>query len=502
MTAMRPNILFIFSDDHNVGGISAYEENRWQTPNIDRIADEGMRFDRTFCANSICTPSRATVFSGTHSHKNGVLQLAPWYAFDPARGAVQELLQQAGYQTGFFGKWHMASEPTGFDEWEAMTADCGQGTYYNPHFIRSAVREPVHHQGYAADIVTDLSIDWLERRDPDEPFILFSHHKSPHGPWLPRLDRYGDHYDDLAISEPATMAEDFTGRGEGTPSKDSANSLLTTTDKHHLMLTPPDDLDDETLATWKSVYEQENQDYLTRREAGTLSRAEDIRWRFQRLARNYYLTVASLDDAIGRLLDYLDDAGLRENTVVIYASDQGFYVGDFGWYDKRYIYEISMRMPFLVRWPGVTAPGTVNADLTQNIDFAQTFLEIAGLDAPPAMQGRSLVPLLQGETPANWREALYYQYYGNSWRLPSHYGVRTETHKLVRFFYGVREFWELYDLVSDPDELVNLYEDPRCAAVRQELHAMLEQLRKDYEVPESDEEIIASSCRVETPVFS
>ncbi len=496
----KPNIIFIFSDDHAIGAIGAYGEGRWKTPHIDRLAKEGMRFDRTFCANSICTPSRATVLSGQHSHKNGVLQLAPHYVFDPARGNVQELMQKGGYQTALFGKWHLISPPTGFDEWEIMTASAGQGTYYNPHMKRSGGRKDYTPQGYASDVITDLSIDWLERRDKSKPFILFSHHKAPHGDWLPNMDKYGNAYKDLLIPEPATMWETFEGRGKGSPSKVSAHTLSKTWDKGHLMIKPPGGLNQAEIKQWKSIYDEENQAYFKKRKTKTLSKKEDIRWRFQRLARNYYLTVSSLDDSIGRLLDYLDRSGLNKNTIVIYSSDQGFFVGDYGWYDKRYMYETSMRMPLIVRWPGVVKPGSVDTHLTQNLDFAQTFLDIAGVDTPDYMQGRSLLPLLKGEqATSKWRDALYYQYYGKKWSLPSHYGVRTDRYKLIRFFDKTREHWELYDLENDAEELKNEYENPEFSATRKHLHMKLDEMRKLYEVPDDTAAIMKAASRRTPP---
>jgi arylsulfatase A-like enzyme len=444
--ADRPNILYIMADDHAAHAISAYQSHINKTPNLDRIAQQGMRFDRCFCVNSICTPSRACILTGKYSHKNGV---PVFNRFDGSQPTAAKYLQAGGYYTGMIGKWHLGSDPTGFDRWTILP---GQGVYHNPAFLEPSGRRVIH--GYVTDIITDLAIDFLKHRPTDKPFFLMCHHKAPHRPWQPD-DKHFTLYDDGDIPEPATLRDDYATR------TDAAHETTMTIGKHltltDLKVAPPPGLTGDAL----------------------------LRWKYQRFIKDYLRCVASIDDNVGRLLDFLDRSGLRENTVVIYTSDQGFFLGDHGWFDKRFMYEQSIRMPFLVRWPGVTQPGSVQPAMALNVDFAPTFLEMAGLAVPADMQGHSLVPLLRGQRPATWRTSWYYRYYHDpgDHNTRAHYGVRTETHKLIYFWK--KDQWECYDLLRDPDELHNIYNDPAAAGVVAALKTELYRLKK--EVQDNDE---------------
>jgi arylsulfatase A-like enzyme len=469
----RPNILFIFADDHAAHAVGAYGSRLGATPNIDRLARDGMLFRNAFVTNSICAPSRAVILTGKHSHLNGVFTNRE--RFDSAQTTFPKLLQAAGYQTAIIGKWHLKSEPTGFDYWEVLP---GQGTYYNPDFRTADGR--VEHTGYVTDIITDKVLEWLEAgRDPERPFMLMYQHKAPHRRWAPGPEHL-TLYDETTIFEPATLFDDYSGRTSAAATQEmSIAGHLFDAD---LKLVPPPQLNDGQLARWNAAYGPKNEAF---READPTG-ADLVRWKYQRYIKDYLRTIASIDDNLGRVLDYLDGSGLAENTVVIYSSDQGFYLGDHGWYDKRWMYEESLRMPLIARWPGVVEPGSQNRELVQNLDFAQTFLEMAGVEAPPEMQGRSLLPLLEGEVPDDWRDAIYYQYfeYPAVHMVRRHYGVRTQRYKLIHY-YEIDE-WELFDLESDPDELRSLYDDPAHSATVEELKEMLRALRAHYGVPEQD----------------
>jgi arylsulfatase A-like enzyme len=470
-TDTRPNIIFVFADDHASQAISAYGSVVNQTPQIDRLAQGGMRFDNCLVTNSICGPSRAAILTGKYSHKNGFYTNRD--TFDGGQQTFVKLLRGADYQTAIFGKWHLKSEPTGFDEWHVLV---GQGLYYNPRMIDNG--EPVRHQGYATDIITDLTLDWLKtERDPDRPFALMFQHKAPHRPWRPGPDHL-TMYDDQEIPEPQTLFDDYKGRG--TAARMQEMTIAKDLNDNDLKLNTPKGMTDEQLAAWQAAYEPKNKAF---REAN-LTGDDLVRWKYQRYMKDYLRCVASIDDNLGRLLDYLDDSGLADNTVVVYSSDQGWYLGEHGWYDKRWMYEPSLKAPLIVRWPGVVKPGSVSKAVVSNLDFAQTFLDIAGVDQPDDMQGASLVPLLQGKSPEDWRTSFYYHYYEypGSHSVRRHYGVRTERHKLI-YFYNLKE-WELYDLQADPDELRSVYDDPAYADIQAALHVELDRLRELYAVGE------------------
>jgi len=468
--ASRPNILFIFTDDHAAHAMSCYGSKINRTPHLDRIAREGMRFDRCYCTNSLCGPSRAVILTGKHSHINGFRKNGD--RFDGSQQTAPKLLQQAGYQTALIGKWHLDSAPTGFDYYEILI---GQGPYYNPPMIRNGER--VKHVGYTTEIITDLTLDYLKNRNPDKPFFVMYQHKAPHRPWEP-APKYFTLYDDVEIPEPATLFDDYSGRG--TPARSQEMEIARHLNQRDLKLVPPPNLTPEQLEVWNAAYEPKNKAF---REAN-LQGKELVRWKYQRYIKDYLRSIAAVDDNVGRVLDYLDEAGLADNTVVIYASDQGFYLGEHGWFDKRFMYEESYRMPFLVRWPGEVKPGSTNTDLVSNLDFASTFLDIAGVEIPEDLQGESLVPILKGRTPADWRKSLYYHYYEYPavHMVHQHNGVRTDRYKLMHF-YQLGE-WELYDLEKDPHEMRSVYADPQYAGIVKDLKAELARLQDLYQVPQ------------------
>jgi arylsulfatase A-like enzyme len=478
----KPNIVFIFTDDHALQAIGAYGSQINKTPNIDRLADEGMIFRNAFCTNSICAPSRAVIQTGKHSHLNGVIDNVE--VFDSAQVTFPKLLRKGGYQTAMIGKWHLKSEPVGFDFWKVLP---GQGEYYNPDFRTPQGRQRI--EGYVTDIVTDVSIDWLENgRDKSKPFMLMSQHKAPHRPWLPGPDHL-TMYEDIDFPEPETLFDDYSGRASGAPVQEME------IDRHMRfpwdLKIPPDPADSfeirpwrrrmerftpEQLEAWNAVYTPIIEEFQNAKLQGK----ELVRWKYQRYIRDYLKCIASVDDNIGRLLNYLDESGLAENTVVIYSSDQGFYLGEHGWFDKRWMYEESLHMPFIVKWPGVTKPGSVNADMVQNLDFAETFLDMAGLSIPDDMQGHSLVPLLNDNTPQDWRKSIYYHYYEypGAHMVQRHNGVRTERYKLINYYeLGEKE---LFDLETDPMEMNSVYNSPEYAEIQSKLEKELIELKSYY----------------------
>lgn len=474
----QPNVLFVFTDDHASHAMSCYGSKINKTPNLDRIAKEGMLFRNCFCTNSICAPSRAVILTGKHSHLNGVIDNR--VSFDGSQQTFPKLLQKAGYQTAWLGKWHLKSDPTGFDRWAILSAGGGQGTYYNPAFKTD--RGQVKIDGYVTDVITDMALDWLQKgRDKDRPFFLVYSHKAPHREWEPG-PKHLTLYDDVDIPEPPTLFDDHAGLAS--PARKQEMTVEKHLNDRDLKLVPPRNLTPEQLKLWNAAYGPKNEEFKKKNLTGK----DLVRWKYQRYIKDYLRCVAGVDDNLGRVLKYLDDSGLAKDTVVVYSSDQGFYLGDRGWYDKRWMYEESLRMPLLVRWPGVVKPGTENRDLVQNLDFAETFLDIAGVAPPKDMQGRSLVPLLKDSTPKDWRKSIYYHY----WEYPAvhmvarHYGVRTDRYKLIHYYQA--DEWELFDLQRDPGERKSVYADRDYSGVVKELKAELERLRdecgvKDFKEP-------------------
>ncbi len=451
----RPNILYIMADDHAAHAISAYGSRINRTPNIDRIAAAGSRLTNCFCTNSICTPSRAAILTGQYSHKNGVYTLND--RLDPKRNHVAKELQRAGYQTAMIGKWHLASDPAGFDYWNILP---GQGVYYNPDFIEEGTRKK--HQGYCTDLIGDFSLDWLKRRNTQKPFFLMCHHKAPHRPWEPD-PKYKSMFEGQTVPEPDNLFDHYEGR---------ARAVSTVTMR---------------------VGEDMNQTDLKQPVPPGMKRDALRKWGYQLYIKDYLRCIQSVDDNVGRLLDYLDAENLASNPIVIYTSDQGFFLGDHGWFDKRLMYEESLRMPFLVRYPGAIRAGSVNREMVLNIDFAPTFLDYAGVRAPEEMQGRSFRAGLEGHTPRDWRKSMYYRYWMHNTsdhHVPAHYGLRTDRWKLI-YYYGkplgmtgaeppdTQPDWELFDVKNDPREMHNLYHDPKYTALVKKLTAELAQRQKE-----------------------
>ena len=493
VSAERPNIVFIFSDDHALQAISAYGgrfKDIAPTPNIDRIAKQGAVFERSYCANSICGPSRACILTGKHSHINGFTDNEKC-RFDGSQPTFPKYLQQAGYQTALVGKWHLVSQPTGFDYWEILP---GQGNYYNPDFLGMDGRKS-RTEGYVTDIITDKALDWLKKgRAKDKPFVLMCQHKAPHRTWVP-APRHYDLFKDRDMPEPSTLFDDYSGR-----SKTLAQQQMTIA-KHfmwgHDMLLPgkPADprflpgVDSESMrmtpaqkAEFDKAYGDENKKLLADLAAGMDDKAV-TRWKYQRYIKDYLRTVRAVDENVGRMLDYLDESGLSKNTIVIYSADQGFYLGEHGWYDKRWMFEESLAMPFIIRWPGVVKPGIRSKALIQNIDYAPTFLDVAGVSIPQDIQGSSLLPVLKndGVAPENWRKGIYYAYYGeNEHHVPKHDGVRGDRYKL--FFLPKTDEWQLFDMEKDPEEMKSIHDDPANAAVLAEMKTLYQNLRTQYGV--------------------
>jgi arylsulfatase A-like enzyme len=454
------------SDDHAAHAISAYGSVINLTPNLDRIAEGGMLLNSCFCTNSICTPSRAAVLAGTYNHVNRVTTLDT--PMDNRLLTFPKLFQEARYQTALVGKWHLGhgplNDPTGFDFWRVLP---GQGHYHNPVMLQARNDgEPgydiVERGGYVTDLITDDGLEWLDQIDRDRPWLLMAHHKAPHRSWEPSSDPY-THFDDVDIPEPETMFDD----------NDTRAAVVQAMEMHLLDLDPIIDL--------KSPVPE------------GLLRDEEIRWRYQRYIKDYLRTIASIDDNVGRMLDYLDQTGQTDNTIVVYTSDQGFFLGDHGWFDKRLMYEESLQMPFLIRYPDRIEAGTMQEAMVLNVDFAPTFCELAGIDVHADMQGTSFVPVLLGRTPPNWQTSMYYRYWmhrDGAHNVPAHYGVRTLTHKLICYYndpldqQGANEpvdpvEWELFDLEADPLETTNVFGRPEYRPVQVELERELSRLQAE-----------------------
>ncbi|MGO4920575.1 sulfatase family protein [Maribacter spongiicola] len=505
--AKKPNIIFIMSDDHAYQAISAYDDKLLQTPNIDRLAKEGMLFTNASVTNSICAPSRATILTGKHTHING--KVDNYFPFDTTQTTFPQIFKKNGYKTAMFGKLHFGNNPKGVDEFMILP---GQGHYINPDFIVTN-GDTITKQGYVTDIITDVSLDWLKKEaSDDEPFMMMYLHKAPHRPWWPRPDKFKE-FTKKTFPEPETLFDDYSNRGSA--AKTAEMNLLT-----HMMYSHDSKIRPETLAKMEGkvfpvVEEYPNSFYGPYNRATAEQKAmydpvldsindffyenwpkmtdtEKMKWKYQRYMQDYLGSISSVDDNVGRLLDYLDESGLAENTIVIYTSDQGFYLGEHGWFDKRFIYDESFKTPLLVRWPNVIKPGSVENEMVQNLDFAQTMLEAVGIAPPSDMQGESLIPLLKGEKDKWTRDAVYYQYYEypSVHMVKRHYGIVNKEFKLVHFYYDVDE-WELYDRLNDPKEMNNVYYDPAYAATVKKLTADLVEMRKYYkDSPEQDQKYI------------
>jgi arylsulfatase A-like enzyme len=436
-----PNILFIMTDDHAAHAVSCYGSKINVTPNLDRLGREGMRFENAFVTNALCGPSRATLLTGKYSHANGFMDNKATTKFDGSQNTFIKMLKGAGYQTAVIGKWHLNSEPVGFDHWDILP---GQGRYIDPVFMTMGKRNVV--QGYVTDVITDKAIDWISKRDQSKPFCLLYHHKAPHREWTPD-EKHAKLYEEKDVPQPETFDDDYATRGTAAKSTEM-------TVEHHLLKTdtkgdPP---------------------------AG-FTPAQVKNWKYQRYIKDYLRCVASVDDNVGRMLNFLDEQGLADNTIVVYTSDNGFFLGDHGWYDKRFMYEESMKVPLLVRYPGKVKAGTVSKELVINCDFAPTFLDYAGIKPPADMHGRSIRPILEGKAPSDWRKSAYYHYYEfpRPHRVHPHWGVRTDRYKIIHF-YTLNE-WELFDLEKDPNEVRNVYLAAEYSEVRERMTAELEKMR-------------------------
>jgi len=493
-TQERPNIIFIMSDDHAYQAISAYDNTLIETPNIDRIAKMGMLFTQASVTNSICAPSRATILTGKHSHING--KIDNHFPFDTTNVTFPQLLQQAGYQTAMFGKLHFGNNPKGFDQFKILP---GQGSYYNPDFITKNEGN-IQVEGYVTDIVTDMTLDWLAKeRKADQPFMLMYLHKSPHRPWL-MAERHMAEFTSRIFPEPATLFDDYSGRTSA--AGEAEMNILT-----HMGWSGDNKLSPEVMKqlgiadvggydtsrfigqmnrftpaqaeNFKKYYDPISEEFV--KAYPTMSKEDQMRWKYQRYMQDYLGTIKAVDENVGRLLDYLEANDLMENTIIVYTSDQGFYLGEHGWYDKRFVYDESFKTPLLVSWPDKIKAGTRSDALVQNLDFAQTFLEVAGVPSPADMQGESLVPLLTGNTEKWTRDAVYYHYYEYpaEHMVNRHYAIVTKEYKLIHYYF-VEDQWELIDRVKDPQELKNVYDDPAYAAIRADLHQRLEDLRIKY----------------------
>jgi arylsulfatase A-like enzyme len=496
-TKKRPNIIFIMTDDHAYQAISAYDNRLTQTPNIDRLAAEGMIFNNACVTNSLCAPSRATILTGKHCHIHGKIDNDNT-VFDTTQMTFPQIFQEAGYQTTMFGKLHFGNNPKGIDEFKILP---DQGSYINPDFITNDGEITI--EGYCTDIITDLSIDWLEnRRDEDKPFLMFYLHKAPHRPWWPRPDKFKE-YSQKEFPLPANLFDTYENRG--TAAKTAEMNLLGHMTHSHDSKVWPDTVNSMDNVTpmqdeWgvdafieeytERVNEEQHALYKTiidsissffKQNWPGMTDEEKMIWKYQRYMQDYLASISSVDDNVGRLLDYLDANGLAENTIVVYTSDQGFFLGEHGWFDKRFIYNESFKTPLLVRWPGVVQPKSSSEEMVQNLDFAQTFLEAAGIEAPKDMQGESFVSLLKGDIDKWTREAVYYHYYEfpGAHAVKRHYGIVSKAFKLAHFYYDIDE-WELYDRLNDPMEMKNVYNDPAYAEVVAEMKEKLAKMREQY----------------------
>jgi arylsulfatase A-like enzyme len=487
----RPNIIFIMSDDHAYQAISAYGHNLNQTPNIDRLAKEGVRFQNSFVTNSICAPSRAVMLTGTYNHINGLINNS--VEFDTSLVTFPKLMQQNGYQTALFGKWHLKSNPQGFDYWNILP---GQGHYYNPDFIEMGKKSK--RTGYVTDLITDYFLDWMDSRDKEKPFCVLLHHKAPHRNWMP-AQKYLTKYKNDTFPLPASFYDDYKTRSDAAKTAemritdhsfiDNDLKYMNTNYKEAGLLRPKfwksayNRLNKQEKANWDSVYLKISDDFDKQRPEGK----ELAEWKYQRYMQDYLACIASVDDNVGRVLDYLDKNNLTQNTIVVYTSDQGFYLGEHGWFDKRFMYEESFRTPLIVRYPKEIKPRFDDKDMVMNLDFAPTFLDYAGIQIPETMQGKSLRDVLNKQTPDDWRKSVYYHYYEYpGWHMVKrHYGIRTPKYKLIHFYYDI-DAWELYDLTKDPNELNNLYNNPEYQDIIAELKTELQKLREQYKDTDED----------------
>lgn len=484
----RPNIIFIMTDDHATQAMSCYGGNLIETPNMDRIADEGMRFDNCYATNALSGPSRACILTGKFSHKNGFTDNAS--TFDGSQLTFPKVMRENGYATGVVGKWHLISKPQGFDHWSILLGQNEQGNYYKPVFYENGT--VVKEDGYVTDVITDKAIEFIDDVHDEKPFMLMLHHKAPHRNWMPAPRHLGI-FNDTVFPEPETLFDDYVGRGEAARSQDM-NIENTLDDEWDLKLLTREEIlagnnrlhdvyirmPEEVQHKWDSVYAPRIAEY----RSGKLQGDELVRWKYQQYMRDYLATAMSVDESIGRVMEYLEEIGELDNTVIVYTSDQGFFLGEHGWFDKRFMYEECLRMPFVIRYPKMIKAGSTSKAICMNVDFGPTFLDLAGIEVPSEMQGRSFRKVLEkkGRIPAGWREAAYYHYYEYpaEHSVKRHYGIRTSDCKLIHFYNDIDQ-WEMYDMKADPQEMRNVYDDPAYADKRALMHRILEQVQQEYE---------------------
>lgn len=483
----KPNIIFIMADDHGYQAISAYNDQLIQTPNIDKIADEGVIFENAFVCNSICGPSRASILTGKYSHKNGYMDNGNY--FDGGQQTFPKLLQENGYATAIIGKWHLHTEPTGFDYWNILP---DQGHYYNPSFINMG--KDTVYEGYVTDVTTDLALEWLDRNNPNatgKPFCMMLHHKAPHRNWMPPME-YLTKFNDRQFEPPANFFDDYDGREALKIAKIAVHDQF---DYLYDAKTPCEECPVHPVNhwckdEWQREYSRMNKEQKEKWEAAfreeydnfhfsSMSKKELSEWKFQRYMEDYLRCIQSVDDNVGRVLNYLEQNGLADNTIVVYTSDQGFFLGEHGLYDKRFMYEEAFRTPMLIRFPGRAKAGQRFNEMVMNIDFAPTFLDFAGVEIPADIQGKSFKPLISGD-PYQRRDAVYYHYYELSFGLTKHYGIRTDRYKLIHFYDPV-DAWEFYDLEKDPAEMNNLIDDENYLSIIEEMERKLVDIQKQVE---------------------
>jgi arylsulfatase A-like enzyme len=481
-SSSRPNIIFILADDHAYQAISSYGSGLIQTPNIDKLAKQGALMKNAFVTNSVCSPSRAVILTGKYSHMNGMKDNGTY--FNGAQRTLPKIFKQYGYQTAIVGKWHLFSEPTGFDYWNILP---DQGHYYSPQFIKMG--KDTVYKGYVTDIITDMAINWMNGHQ-NAPFFLMLHHKAPHRNAMPPI-KYLHRFNDSNIPLPASFDDNYSGR--------PALQRQSVTMKNDLDIRYDSKIPCDTCcvtkinnwapgeykkelaglspaerAVWDSVYQTEYDIFKKLRTKDGIAK-----FQFRRFLEDYLRCVLSLDDNIGRIMKYLDEAGLAKNTIVVYMSDQGFYLGEHGLYDKRFMYEESFRTPMIIRYPPMVKPGIQLSEYVLNLDMAPTLLDLAGIQTPNDMQGRSIKPLLMNKPVADWRKELYYHYYEKSFNLTAHYGIRTTQYKLIHFYDPI-DAWELYDLKKDPHEIKNRYNDPAYKGIVEDLKKRLRALQLQY----------------------
>ena len=484
----RPNIIFIMTDDHTTQAMSCYGGNLIETPNMDRIADEGMRFDNCYATNALSGPSRACILTGKFSHKNGFTDNAS--TFDGSQLTFPKVMRENGYATGVVGKWHLISKPQGFDHWSILLGQNEQGNYFKPVFYENGT--VVKEDGYVTDVITDKAIEFIDDVHDEKPFMLMLHHKAPHRNWMPAPRHLGI-FNDTVFPEPETLFDDYEGRGEAARSQDM-NIENTLDDEWDLKLLTREEIlagdnrlhdvyirmPEEVQHKWDSVYAPRIAEY----RSGKLQGDDLVRWKYQQYMRDYLATAMSVDESIGRVMEYLEEIGELDNTVIVYTSDQGFFLGEHGWFDKRFMYEECLRMPFVIRYPKMIKAGSTSKAICMNVDFGPTFLDLAGIEVPSEMQGRSFRKVLEkkGRIPAGWREAAYYHYYEYpaEHSVKRHYGIRTSDCKLIHFYNDIDQ-WEMYDMKADPQEMRNVYDDPAYAGKRAQMHRILEQVQQEYE---------------------